>query len=90
MGFVYQNLNQHKKAIPYFQEGLKQKKELILYKISLYAMLLDNLGYSRYKINENKDLPELFYESLRLRDSLQLTTGIITTKIHLSEYFASK
>ncbi|MBA4275320.1 MAG: sensor histidine kinase [Flavobacterium sp.] len=90
MGFVYQNLNQHKKAIPYFQEGLKQKKELILYKISLYAMLLDNLGYSRYKINENKDLPKLFYESLRLRDSLQLTTGIITTKIHLSEYFASK
>jgi signal transduction histidine kinase len=90
LGFVYQNLNQHKKAIPYFQQGLQQKKELNLYKISLYAMLLDNLGYSRYKIKDNNGLPELFYDSLRLRDSLQLTTGIITTKIHLSEYFASR
>ncbi|WP_281336944.1 tetratricopeptide repeat-containing sensor histidine kinase [Flavobacterium eburneipallidum] len=90
VGFVYQNLNQHKKAIPYFEEGLKQKKDLILYKISLYAMLLDNLGYSRLKIKEDKGLPELFYESLKIKDSLQLTSSMITTKIHLSEYFAYK
>jgi signal transduction histidine kinase len=90
MGFVYQNLNQYKKAIPYFQKGLEQKKELLLYKPYVYAILLDNLGYSRFKIKESSGLPELFYESLKIRDSLQLTTGIITTKIHLSEYFASK
>lgn len=90
MGLVYQNLNQYKKAIPYFQKGLEQKKDLILYKLSLYAMLLDNLAYSRYKIKDSNELPELFYKSLKLRDSLQLTTGIIISKIHLSEYFASK
>jgi signal transduction histidine kinase len=90
MGFVYQNMNQHEKAIPYFQKGLEQKKDLILYKPFVYAILLDNLGYSRFKIKESSGLPELFYESLKIRDSLQLTTGIITTKIHLSEYFASK
>jgi len=90
MGFVYQNLNQYKQAIPYFQKGLEQKKDLIIYKPFVYAMLLDNLAYSKFKLKESKGLPELFYQSLKLRDSLQLTTGIISTKLHLSEYFALK
>lgn len=90
LGLVYQNLNQHQLAIPYFQRGLEQKKNLITYKPSLYGMLLDNLGYSRFKLKESYGLPELFYESLKIRDSLQLTTGVIISQIHLSEYFASK
>ena len=90
LGLVYQNLNKNKKAISYFQIGLEQNKDLLLYKPSVYAMLLDNLGYSRFKLNEFNGLPGLFYESLKLRDSLQLTTGVIISKIHLSEYFASK
>ena len=90
IGYVYQNVNKHKQAIPYFQKGLEQKENLIKYKPAVYAMLLDNLAYSRYKIKETKGLPNLFYESLKLRDSLQLPTGIILSKIHLSEYFASK
>ena len=90
MGLVYLNLNQYKKAIPYFQKGLEQKKDLLLYKPFVYALLLENLGYSRFKLKETKDLPDLFYESLKMRDSLKLTTGIIISKIHLSEYFASK
>lgn len=90
IGYVYQNVNKHKQAIPYFQKGLEQKEALIKYKPAVYAMLLDNLAYSRYKIKESKGLPNLFYESLKLRDSLQLPTGVILSKIHLSEYFASK
>jgi signal transduction histidine kinase len=90
MGYVYQNLNQHKQAIPYFQKGLEQKKDLILYKPTVYAMLLDNLGYSKFKTKESNGLPELFYESLKIRDSLQLSIGIMLVQIHLSEYFASK
>jgi signal transduction histidine kinase len=90
LGLVYQNLNKDKRAIPYFEEGLKQEKDLMLYKPSLYAMLLDNLAFSRFKTKESKGLPELFYESLKLRDSLQLPIGIILGKLHLSEYFTSK
>ena len=90
IGYVYQNLNQHKKAIPYFQKGLEEKSDLFLYKPALYAMLLDNLGYSRFKIKESNGLPELFYESLKIRDSLQMPIGILYCQIHLSEYFASK
>ena len=69
---------------------LISKEDLILYKPFVYAILLDNLGYSRFKLKVSEGLPDLFYESLKIRDSLQLTTGIITTKIHLSEYYASK
>jgi len=90
LGLVYQNLNQHNNAIPYFLKGLEQKKNLILYKPYVYAMLLDNLGYSRFKLKESKGLPELFYESIKFRDSLKLTIGVIISQIHLSEYFASK
>lgn len=90
LGLVYQNLNQHQRAVPYFQKGLEKKKDLIIYKPSLYGMLLDNLGYSRFKLKNAEGLPELFYESLKIRDSLHLTSGIIISQIHLSEYFASK
>lgn len=90
LGLVYQNLNKDKQAIPYFEEGLKQKEDLLLYKPPLYAILTDNLGYSRFKLKEKKGLPDLFYESLRLRDSLKLTTGIIVNQIRLSEYFAAQ
>jgi signal transduction histidine kinase len=90
MGYAYQIMNLNKKAIPYFQKGLEQKKDLLLYKPSLYGMLLDNLAYSRFKTKDSNELPELFYESMKLRDSLQLTIGVIISRIHLSEYFASK
>jgi signal transduction histidine kinase len=53
-------------------------------------MLLDNLAYSRYKLKDSNGLPELLFQSLELRDSLQLTIGVIISQIHLSEYFASK
>ena len=90
LGLVYQNLNKDKLAIPYFEEGLKQKKDILLYKPLLYAMLLDNLGYSRFKLKEKRGLPELFYESLKIKEDLQLTAGVIINQIHLSEYFAVK
>lgn len=87
IGYVYQNLKNYQKAQEYYQEGLKQKN-LKYDKPSLYAMLLDNLAYSRFRLNEEKELPELFLKSLKLRDSLKLTSGIVANKIHLSEYYS--
>lgn len=90
IGFVYQNKGQHQQAIVYFEKALENKSDLIKYNLFAYSVFLDNLAYSRFKLNESKDLPELFYESLKLRDSLDSTLGIIGVKIHLSEYFAAK
>lgn len=90
LGYVYQNLNKYQQSIPYFEEGLTHKNELLLYKPFVYALLVDNLAYSRFKTKDFRGLPALFYESLKLRDSLNLPFGILYSQIHLSEYYASK
>ena len=89
MGYVYQNMNRHDKALSYFKEGLLQNN-LITDKPFVYAMLLDNLAYSKFKTGIYSGLPEQFYQSLDLRESLQLSSGILVSKMRLSEYFASK
>jgi signal transduction histidine kinase len=55
---------------------------------SLYAMLLDNLAYSKFKSKDFNGLPLQFYDALRIKDSLKGESGIILNKIHLSEYYA--
>ncbi len=89
LGFVYLNLNNYNTAIKYFKLGLIQEN-LITDKPSVYAMLLDNLAYSKFRIGDNNDLLALFEKSLALRDSLGLVTGIFINKIHLSEYYSYK
>ncbi|MFV5687565.1 ATP-binding protein [Flavobacterium sp. ZT3R25] len=89
IGFLYLNSQKYLLAKEYFQKGLEQKN-LIIQKPYVYTMLLDNLAYAKFKLNETEGLPEMFYQSLKLRDSLKLTSGIFINKIHLSEYFASK
>jgi signal transduction histidine kinase/Flp pilus assembly protein TadD len=89
IGFLYLNSKKYFLAKEYFQKGLQQRN-LLIQKPHLYAMLLDNLAYSKFKLKETEGLPKLFYQSLKLRDSLQLTDGIFVSKTRLSEYFASK
>jgi signal transduction histidine kinase/tetratricopeptide (TPR) repeat protein len=89
IGFLYLNSKKYLLAKEYYQKGLQQKN-LLIQKPHLYAMLLDNLAYSKFKLKEIEGLPKLFYQSLKLRDSLQLADGMFISKVHLSEYFASK
>ena len=88
IGYVYLKNHKYKEAKKYFQKGIEQKN-IFRDKPYIYAMLLDNLALSKFKLNEKDGLPDLFYKSLKIRDSLQLTTGIITSNINLSEYFIS-
>ncbi|RTY69037.1 tetratricopeptide repeat-containing sensor histidine kinase [Flavobacterium sp. LB2P53] len=89
IGYLHLKTQDYKQAKIYFQKGLDQKN-VFKDKPSLYAMLLNNLAYSKFKLNEKEGLPGLFFRSLKIRDSLQLTTGVIASKINLSEYFISK
>lgn len=89
MGFLYLNDKKYDLAKSYFQKGLDQK-DLSTQKPYVYALLLDNLAYAKFKLNETNGLPDLFFQSLRFKDSLRLTNGVFVNKIHLSEYFASK
>ncbi|MDD2674511.1 tetratricopeptide repeat protein [Flavobacterium petrolei] len=88
IGYAYLKNDNYEQAKKYFQKGLEQEN-VFKDKPSLYAMLVDNLAYSEFKLNEMEGLPDLFYKSLKIRDDLQLTTGIIASKLNLSEYFIS-
>lgn len=89
MGYVYLNLKNYKQAKIYFEKGLKQE-HVFEDKPKLYAMLLDNLAYAKFKLNQSEGLPDQFYRALKIRDSLKITSGIIVSKTRLSEYFASR
>ena len=88
IGYVYLKNHRYKEAKKYFQKGLEQKN-IFRDKPYVYTMLLNNLAFSKFKLNEKDGLPDLFFQSLKIRDSLQLTTGIIASKLNLSEYFRS-
>ena len=87
IGFVYLRMNNFNKAKFYFQKGLEEK-DLFNGKTFLYAMLLDNLAYAKFKSQNFTDLPAQFYDALKIRDSLKLESAIVLNKIHLSEYYA--
>ncbi|WP_431243351.1 tetratricopeptide repeat protein [Flavobacterium sp. P21] len=87
IGFVYINLNDYEQAKQYFQKGLNQKN-LFQEKNVLYAMLLDNLAYSKFKLRDFKGLPDQFERALTIRDSLGLKSASILSRIHLSEFYA--
>ncbi|WP_345140784.1 tetratricopeptide repeat-containing sensor histidine kinase [Flavobacterium ginsengiterrae] len=89
IGFVYLRMNNFNKAKEYLRRGLNEK-DLYNGNTNLYAMLLDNLAVSKFKSKDFTELPEQFYDALKIRDSLKQESGIIISKIHLSEYYAFK
>lgn len=89
IGNVYQNQEKYKEAIANFELGLSDAS-LYNHRPDLYAILIDNMAYSKFKLKEYDQLPELFYEALKIRDSLNLTSSIVFSKIHLSEYYAER
>ncbi|WP_349293764.1 tetratricopeptide repeat-containing sensor histidine kinase [Flavobacterium gelatinilyticum] len=89
IGFVNLRMRNYSKAKLYFQRSLEEKN-LYEENTTLYAIVLDNLAYSKLKLNESDGLPEQFYRALKIRDSLGLKSGVVLNKIHLSEYYAFK
>lgn len=89
IGVVYRNQGNHQVAVDNYNEALKYDS-LFLKRPQLYATLLDNLAYSKFHLNDTSELPDLFYKALSIRDSLEINAGIITNKLHLSEYYLAK
>lgn len=89
IGVVYKNKKEYEEAINYFEKGLNT--DSLYYKHPKdYAMLLDNLAYTKFKLNDTTALPKLFYDALKIKDSLQLISEQVISNIHLSEYYLSK
>lgn len=89
IGLVFQNSNNNKKAVQYFTRALEEPN-LFRKNPSSYAYIINNMGYSELKLGNYKNLPHLFYQTLKITDSLKIIPGIISSKLHLSEYYALK
>ena len=89
LGVVYQRKKEYRKALQLYGEALSSKN-IFKDKPMLYAALLDNFAYSEFKLNNFNSLPELFYRSLKIRDSLKYSPGIISVKLNLSEFYTDQ
>lgn len=90
IGNVYQTSGKNAEAIEKFEQALSEDG-LPKENPKLYSILLDNLAYSKYKLNINDQtvLP-LFLESIKIKDSIRFSSGIIFSKSRLAEYYYSK
>ncbi|MCR8667496.1 tetratricopeptide repeat protein [Aestuariibaculum sp. M13] len=88
LGLVYHQNGDYQKAIESFREAL-QFDGLREVNVRLYAKLLDNLAYSRFKFGDTTGLLRDFEKALTIRDSMSNISGIVISKLHLAEYYES-
>lgn len=86
IGNVYQNLNEHDKALGFFNEGLAEQNVKIN-RPDIYALLVDNISYSKFKLKMKDRVLEGFQEALHIRDSLKLDSSVLLSQIRISEYY---
>jgi signal transduction histidine kinase len=86
IGYVYQNKGDFAEAIKNYKLALTDTT-IVKNQPELYSLLIDNLAYSKFKLKDYQGLPKLFYESLKIREQLKVSTLIVLSKVHLSEYY---
>lgn len=87
-GLVYTKMKRYGEAIALYEEALAVRG--VRGEPALYAKLINNLAYAKFKSGDTIGLPDLFYESLRIRTELKNKSGIVTSKLHLGEYYAAE
>ncbi len=95
LGLLYQQDSAHQKAVEYFRKGLqldsvKEKHP------THYALLLENLTYSEYKLGIEKDTEKKYQKVLTLRNKLKgenevpATFEVPTTLNNLADFHFDK
>ena len=83
LGLSHQKINQFKEAIPYFEQAIEKNSKTDKL---LNALLLDNLSYSRFKLNTTDPLID-FDTPLKIRMAENNTNGIIVSYTRKAEFF---
>ncbi len=89
MGRVYEKAKNYTAAIHLYNKALQIKNLKQNYPQS-YAMVVDNLAYSKMKKDNFDGVEKLLFESLGISDSLHITIGIVSSKINIGEYYLHK
>ena len=89
IGIVYEKMKKYQEAINYYNKGLRIINLKQNYPKS-YAALLNNIAYSQMKVGDSEDVEKLFFESLKIRDSLDAKIDIALSKINIGEFYLLK
>lgn len=87
LGNIYQNMDNNSDAINNFRLALKQEN-IEQNKPNLYAALLANLAYSKFRLSKNDAaIPSLFFEAIRIQKELNNVPEIIFSNVRFAEYY---
>lgn len=86
MAGIYVKMKQYNKAIEISLEGLTYSNVKTV-SPGLYSKLLNNLAYAKFKQGNYARLPGMFFQSLRIRDSIGNTAGVVASRINIGEYY---
>jgi tetratricopeptide (TPR) repeat protein len=89
LGLTYQKQQKYKEGIESFEDALQSNK-LEQLDINLYARLIDNIAYTKFLDGDSTNVVEELQKSFEIRDSIQNAPGVVISKRHLSEFYASK
>ncbi|UOB18881.1 tetratricopeptide repeat protein [Abyssalbus ytuae] len=89
IGVVYKEQKKYSKALSFYKKALSIDSIFYL-KPSFYAKVINNLAYTKLKVKDENQLPNLFFKSLKIRDSLKDFPGILNSKLKLAEYYEYK
>ncbi|NCP22326.1 MAG: tetratricopeptide repeat protein, partial [Zetaproteobacteria bacterium] len=84
IGLVYEQKGEYEKAVNNFKKAL-ENKHLKSDDSYTYALLIDNLAYNQFKSGDTTHVRQQFNSALKIRDSLNNTSGIIRSKLHMAE-----
>lgn len=88
IGVVYKNLGEYIKAIENYSKA-KAIDSLAIKYPELEAMVMDNLAYSRFRLNDTLGIEKNFLSALALRERISHFSGIATSHLHLGDYYLS-
>lgn len=89
IGLTYEKMGNHEKAILLYQKGLATKN-LKNERPKLYATLLNNLGFAEMNSGHVANAEKRMVQALEIRDSLQILSGLVSSKLTLGQYYLYK
>ena len=86
LGIVNFKTSNYIEALKYFNQAILEPSLFEEYP-GLYATILANIAKSKLKTGDFTNLPNQFYEALKIRENNQSIPEIVNSKIDISEYY---
>lgn len=89
IGVVYANKKEYAEAVRNYEIGLSYDS-VYLKRPKTYARLIDNKAYAQFKMGIIDGFPQAFTTPLHIRDSINDQSGMITSYLHLADYYQAQ